>query len=148
MANSCNELHNDNSINCETKECDFNQFYSEYLLCCACEGNIICNRIDFNFQKINHFKLNIEGINSELKIFDNEYFGSIYFMNNNCLNRKNIYPPKCQNLTKEINKEVEINLDELLDRRFESTYFITFIEFNSEKLMVKFNNTDRLFEIG
>ena len=141
-----------NTNNCKTINCDFNQFYSEYLLCCACINYIICTRLDINFKKINNFKFDIEGENSNLQIFDNEKYMSIYFINNHddstSLNRKNIYPPICQNLTVEIKKEIEINFKELFDRKLDSNYYLTFIEFDADKLSIKFNNNDEYLGIG
>ena len=67
-----------NFLSCDTKDCDFNQFYSEYLLCCACLNYIICTRLSNNFQKINYFKLMINGGNSNVKIIDNGNYVSIF----------------------------------------------------------------------
>ena len=67
-----------NFLSCDTKDCDFNQFYSEYLLCCACLNYIICTRLSNNFQIINYFKLMINGENLNVKIIDNGKYVSIF----------------------------------------------------------------------
>ena len=143
-----------NAGNCETKNCDFIQFYSEYLFCCACQGYIICTRFDLNFQLINQFKSIIIGKNSNLQIFNNEKYVSIYFINslsdNKGLNRINIYPPSCKNLTKEIKKDedVDISVNQLLDRKSDIKYYLTFIEFETDKLTIKFKENNVIFRIG
>ena len=45
---------------CNTENCNFIDFCSEYLFCCACSDYIVCTRFKYNFEKINlHFYFEI-----------------------------------------------------------------------------------------
>ena len=88
---SFNEIYFDllnrySDLNCDTKNCDFNQFYSEYLLCCAYSNYIMCSRLSNNFQILNYFKLMINGENPYVKIIDKGNYESIFLINNNTNN--------------------------------------------------------------
>ena len=85
------------SFFCDTKNCDFIQFNSEYLLCCSCSNYILCSRLSLNFKTINNFKLDSSGTNSYTKIMNNRDYISIFFykVDDRSLNKKNIYIPIC-----------------------------------------------------
>ena len=84
---------------------------------------------------INYIILSNEGENSFLTIINNINYLSILFLNGENIYKKNIYPPICKNITKEIYEEVEINLDIKND----SNYFLNFKEFDEEILIIKLN---------
>ena len=130
---------------CFTKDCLFTQIFSEYLLCCGCLDYVICTRLDYNFNKISSFSYNadeIEGRNSYLTILNNGFYASIFFLNEdkgNILYKKNIYPPLCNNISREINTEtmIEINVEDLFERKIDTQYFLVFNEYNTGKLTIK-----------
>ena len=137
---------NDNALSCPPSFCNFTQFYSEYLLCCACNNYIVCTRLDYNFQTINTFKIEdveeTQGQNSYPTILNNNDYLSIFFLNerSNSLCKKNIYPPNCKNISKDIQQEIEINFQDLFIRKPDSIYFVTFDEFDIEKITIKSSN--------
>ena len=131
-----------NTQNCDTRDCNFTEFFSEYLLCCLCDNYIICTRFTHNFYKISDFVLNIFGKNSLLTIISNSNYLSILFLNDNNIYKKNIYPSNCKNISKEIDKEVEINIKELLDFKKDSNYYLIFEDFNSGILTINLNQKD------
>ena len=88
---------------------------------------------------INYIILSNEGENSFLTIINNINYLSILFLNGENIYKKNIYPPICKNITKEIYEEVEINLSEFLDIKNDSNYFLNFKEFDEEILIIKLN---------
>ena len=124
---------------CEVKNCKFIDVLNEYLFCCACNDYIICTRLTLDFEIINTFYLSCEGENSFLGIINNINYFSILFLNGKSIYKKDIYPPNCNDITKEIYQEVEINIKELFDRKKDDNYFIIFEDFNSEVLAIKSN---------
>ena len=131
-----------NTINCNTKNCDYILFNNEYLLCCSCNHYIICTRFNLDFNIIINFKLNSEGANSYIKIMDNINYLSIFFFKDDdrSLYKKNIYPPTCNNIYKDLYEVVEINAQEFFERKPDTNYNISFVEFNIEKIEIKYNN--------
>lgn len=109
------------SFHVKLENCDFIEFLSEYLFCCACRDHVICTRFDHNFNIINHFKLSNEGENSDLTILNNINYISIIFNNGydtyQSIYMKNIYPPYCKNISKYIIEEIEIDFQELFDKK-------------------------------
>ena len=101
MNNSYFELSSDyETLNYNLKDCDFNQFPSDYLFCCGCSNYIIFTRFSKDFQTTNSFKLNFKGENSYVKIMDNRKYLSIFFINiYSGLYRINIHPQSCKNST-------------------------------------------------
>ena len=130
-----------NEFSCEIENCNFIEFLSEYLFCCACHDNVICTRFAHNFNIINHFKLSIEGENSDLTILNNINYISIIFNNGYVTDKsiymKNIYPPYCKNISKYIIEEIEIKFQELFDKKNDSNYYLIFNEFDSTILTIK-----------
>ena len=120
-----------NALNCNTNNCDFILFNNEYLFCCSCNNYIICTRLNSDFNVINNFKLNSEGENSYIKIMNNINFLSIFFYknNDNSLYKKNIYPPTCNNIYKDLFRETKINIIEFFERKPDTNYKLTFDEF-------------------
>ena len=133
-------LPDEYNSNCQNiKYCDFTIFLSEYLFCCPCYNYVICTRITDDFELINYFILFNEGANSFLTLINNINNLSILFINGFNVFKKNIYPPHCKIINKEINKEVDINLSEFFEVKKDSNYFLVFKEFNEEILMIKLN---------
>ena len=128
-----------NSDDCDIKYCNFINFLSEYLFCCSCNNYIICTRITLDFTIKDNFILYIEGQNSFLKIINNINYLSILFLNGNNIYIKNIYPPNCKNISKDIVQEIEIDITEFFDIKIESNHFLLFEDFNSEILTIKLN---------
>ena len=131
-----------NEFSCETENCNFIEFLSEYLFCCACHDHVICTRFAHNFNIINDFKLSNEGENSDLTILNNINYISIIFNNGygeiyKSIYMKNIYPPYCKNISKNIIEEIEINFQELFDKKNDSNYYLIFNEFDSTILTIK-----------
>jgi len=117
-------LPNEYNSNCQDiKYCDFTVFLSEYLFCCPCNNYIICTRFNYELEIINYFILSNEGENSFLKIISSINYLSILFLNGNNLYKKNIYPPNCKTITKEIYEKVEINFSEFIEIKNESNIF-------------------------
>ena len=134
--------HEYNSNYCYTKNCKLIDFLSEYLFCCSCINSIICTRLAHDFNIINNFTLSIEGENSNLEIINNNDYLSIIFVNINNIYKKNIYPPHCKNISKSIDKELEINIDEFIDIKMDSNYFMMFEEFASNILTIKMKTSN------
>ena len=132
-----------NTHNCNTKNCDFIQFNNEYLLCCSCTDYIIYTRLDSNFNIMNNFKLNSDGTNSYIHIMNNGNYLSIFFYKDDDLSlyRKNIYPPICNNINKNLYQEADINIIEFFDRKPDTNYYLIFDEFNTEKIEIRYKHT-------
>ena len=73
---------------------------------------------------------------------DNINYLSIFFYKDDdrSLYKKNIYPPTCNNINKDLYEEVEINAQEFFERKPDTNYNISFDEFNTEKIAIKYNN--------
>ena len=127
---------------CDTKDCNFINFFSEYIFCCSCNDYIICTRFRHDFNKITDFVLSSEGKNSFLSIINNINYLSILFLNENDIYEKNIYPPNCKNISKEINEKIEINIKEFSDIKKDSNYYLIFEEFNPEILNISLSQGD------
>jgi hypothetical protein len=138
LNNTYFELSSDyETLNYNLKDCDFNQFSSLYLFCCGCTNYIICTRFSNDFKTINSFKLNFNGTNSYVKIMDNRKHLSIFFINiYSGLYRINIHPQSCKNSTFDLEKEqeIEINFKELLYRKSDNNYYITFNKFDENRV--------------
>ena len=128
-----------NNYFCNTKNCDFIQFNSEYLLCCSCTNYIFCSRLSLNFITINNFNLDPAGTNSYIKIMNNRNYISIFFYkeNDQSLYKKNIYIPICNNINKDLYQEAEINVQEFFARKSDTKYYLSFDEFNTEKIAIR-----------
>ena len=74
--------------------------------------------------------IQIKLFSSQWKILDNLNY-------NNIIYKKNIYPPICKNITKGINQEIELNIEDFFDRKNDSNYFITFKHYNTEFIQIK-----------
>ena len=114
--------------------CYFTWFYSEYLICCSGQDIISCYRLNDYYEIKNKFELNIEGQNSNLTIIDNGDYASLFYMNNNDsqsnlnLFEYIIYPPICQNISKEILifQDFEINVADLFEIKTNNKYYLKF----------------------
>ena len=146
----------------DEKNCDFTWFYAEYLICCSGENIISCYRLNDDFHVIDQFDLNINGQNSNLHIINNTDFASLFYINENSNSDKKlfeyiIYPPECQNISKEIIvfHDFEVNLT--FDIKTRNSYNLQFydlpedynISINGEKLkedeQIKINQKENIF---
>ena len=76
---------------------------------------------------------------------DNRKYLSIFFINiYSGLYRINIHPRSCQNSTFDLEKEqeIEINFKELLYRKFDNNYYITFNKFDENRVTIKFKDNN------
>ena len=73
---------------------------------------------------------------------DNINYLSIFFYKDDdrSLYKKNICPPTCNNINKDLYEVVEINEQEFFERKQDTNYYISFYEFNTEKIAIKYNN--------
>ena len=96
------------NVSLNENNCYISRFHSEYFICCSGQDIISCYRLNDNYEIKNKFELYIEGQNSNLTIIDNGDYASLFYMNNNDsqsnlnLFEYIIYPPICQNISKEI----------------------------------------------
>ena len=117
------------------KDCDFSVFNSEFLFCCATIDCIFCHRIDNNnYNLIQQYKLYTSGKNSYLTIKNNNYFATLFYMNENefrtNISMYYIYLPECNNkeyiMYYNINlkpEKYEIQLKELFKVQTNDYYF-------------------------
>ena len=92
---------------------------------------------------MNNFKLNSDGTNSYIHIMNNGNYLSIFFYKDDDLSlyRKNIYPPICNNINKNLYQEADINIIEFFDRKPDTNYYLIFDEFNTEKIEIRYKHT-------
>ena len=123
------------------KNCDFTWFYSEYLFCCSGENIISCYRLNDSFHVVNQFDLNITGQNSNLQIINNTDYASLFYINGNSNFDKKlfeyiIYPPECQNISKEIIvfHDFEVNLT--FDIKTKNSYYLQFYDLPEDYIII------------
>ena len=113
------------------KNCDFSWFYSEYLFCCSGNDIISCYRINDDFEIVNQFGLNINGQNSNLKIINNTNYASLFYINEEDDSETKlfeyiIYPPICQNISKEIIVFHDFEINITFDMKTNNSYYLKF----------------------
>jgi len=123
------------------KNCDFTWFYSEYLFCCSDTNIISCYRLNDNYQTVDKFNLTINGENSNLKIINNTEYASLFYINENNEQGKKlyeyiIYPPVCQNISKEIIvfHDFEVNLT--FDIKTRNSYYLQFYDLPEDYIIL------------
>ena len=122
-------------------------FYGEFISCYA-EGYIItCYRNNKNnFDLINQFLIFLTGDITNLIITNNTDYAIISYKNEsstqNYLYQYYIYPPVCNDISKQINSfgEFEINLKDLFKRETNTEYFIKFDNLPSEYGIIELEN--------
>ena len=104
--------------------CYFTGFYKEYLFCCGKSNIITCLRLDKCFSLINKFDFNKDGNNKNVTILNNNNdYASLFFINEKGEESKLyeylIDPPKCQNISFELNvsQAFKKDLKEFFDRK-------------------------------
>ena len=98
-----------------------------------------------------YYKLNFIGENSHAKIMDEGKYASIFVINNNsCLYSINMHPTSWKNSTFDLEKEqeIKINFKDLLNTKLDDDYYITFNEFDDNKVTIFKENNDSVIIKG
>ena len=138
------------------EKCYMTTFMSEFLLCCGMKDKIECQRKNETFGTINEFQINLPGDIKNLTMVTNNtnYVKLSYF--NETSDEKfvydyYIYPPICQNISKNITAFNEIEFI-LFEKKTNTQYNITFnnlpFEYGTSKLNgIELNNLNKEIEI-
>ena len=146
------------NMNGNLNDCAFNSniVNNEALFCCGGRDSIQCRRIDNkNFISKNMFTISFSGIFSKLFIFsdNSDYIDILFKKAPNSVYKYSIYKPNCNdfNYTTFIyNSGISKNINELFERKTDTSYYIKFINIPYEygKLLVNEqqieNNTDKI----
>ena len=112
--------------------CNFIEYNSEFLICCKKSDGIICDRRDKHFFLINRFNLELQGIITNLTLESDENTIKLTYSNEKSSEKGvyqyYIYPPQCNNVSVTLNafQELEINLEELFQRKTNTKYYMMF----------------------
>ena len=125
-------------------ECYFNDFYNEFLLCCGKNNAITCYRNNINnFGLINQFSINLPGLITNIIMTNKVDYIIISYNNetttNNYLYNYYIYPPKCKDISIQINsfQTFELNLLDLFENKTNTKYYIRFHNLPSSYGIIK-----------
>ena len=128
--------------------CYFTGFYEEYLFCCGRADRILCYRYDKNFNEINNFDIEMEGINYNLTIINNNNnkYASLFYINKKLGESKLyeyfIFPPTCQNVSEVliISYTFRKNIDKFFYRKDNIKYSLEFLTLPLELGTVRLND--------
>lgn len=105
-------------------------FMSEFLLCCGIKNQIICQRKNNKFEKINEFKINLlDNIYNLTMENNNNNYVTLTYINENTsetnVYKYYIYPPECNIISKNVTPFNEIEFI-LFHKKTNTQYYIAF----------------------
>ena len=134
-------LDTSNNENCLLKK----SINDEYIICCGEENKIKCGRISTNFELLNSFNLNIEGMNTIINLISSEQYLHILYKNELDSIFKyyeySIYSPQCPNKIYSVIPlgSITDDINNLIIRDISSNYYIKFLSYSSSHLNVTYN---------